>query len=143
MKETFSSQAGAFIEAVQPAKTEPKSETKNSKGKKPASKAKTSPIAEQIEEIKAISLIDASIKSFDDLPASVINLSTQKGISLLDAFKIVGFEKKEQQAEPKSKRLNLLIRPSVYEAIKEQAQDSGQSVNDYINDILLNEVFKK
>lgn len=42
--------------------------------------------------------------------------------------------------ESKSKRLNLLIRPSIYEALKDKAQAAGTSVNDYINEILTKEV---
>ena len=39
-------------------------------------------------------------------------------------------------AEPKSKRLNLLIRPSIYAALQDKAAEQGTSVNDLINNIL-------
>lgn len=38
--------------------------------------------------------------------------------------------------ETKSKRIQVLLRPSVYDALKEKAEARGQSVNDLINDIL-------
>ncbi len=40
--------------------------------------------------------------------------------------------------EPKSKRLNLLIRPSVYDALKQNAIVQNVSVNQLINEILQN-----
>lgn len=49
----------------------------------------------------------------------------------------IGYEIKP---ESKTKRLNLLIRPSIYEALKDKAQAAGTSVNDYINEILAREV---
>lgn len=47
--------------------------------------------------------------------------------------------KKEQAApkkETKSKRLNLLIYPSVYKACKKKADTTGESINEVINTIL-------
>jgi predicted HicB family RNase H-like nuclease len=47
--------------------------------------------------------------------------------------------KKEQAApkkETKSKRLNLLIYPSVYKACKKKADTTGESINEIINTIL-------
>ena len=39
-------------------------------------------------------------------------------------------------AETKSRRVQLLIKPSIYDGIKEHASRNGQSVNDIINFIL-------
>ena len=44
------------------------------------------------------------------------------------------------ERESKSKRVSLLVRPSVYDAAKEIAKEKGQSFNDYINDLLESEV---
>ena len=38
--------------------------------------------------------------------------------------------------ESKSRRLQLLIKPSVYESIKERADKSGTSVNDWVNGVI-------
>ena len=38
--------------------------------------------------------------------------------------------------ETKSKRVNLLVRPSVYDKLKVIAAASGVSVNDYINTVM-------
>jgi len=40
--------------------------------------------------------------------------------------------------EAKSKRFNMLIRPSVYASLKEMSQNKGTSVNDLINKIVEN-----
>lgn len=40
------------------------------------------------------------------------------------------------KAERKSKRVQLLITPSLYEAIKQKAKTAGTSTNNYINYIL-------
>ena len=45
--------------------------------------------------------------------------------------------------EPKSRRVQLLIRPSIYKAIKKLADESNQSVNDYTNDLYEREVYQK
>lgn len=47
-----------------------------------------------------------------------------------------GYKVNPEYIETKSRRVQLLIQPSVYEAIKEKAQAQGQSVNNLINDIL-------
>lgn len=44
--------------------------------------------------------------------------------------------------EGKSKRLNLLISPTLYESVKAAAQAQGISVNAYINETLQREVSK-
>jgi len=51
----------------------------------------------------------------------------------------IGYELKP---ESKSKRLNLLIRPSLYEGLKDKAQAAGQSVNDYLNDLIAKDINK-
>ncbi len=38
--------------------------------------------------------------------------------------------------ETKSKRVNLLVRPSVYEAVVRKAEEEGVSVNELINSIM-------
>lgn len=45
--------------------------------------------------------------------------------------------------EYKSKRLQLLVRPSTYNSIKRLADENNLSVNAYINDILEREVFEQ
>lgn len=43
---------------------------------------------------------------------------------------------KPKDAETKSRRVQILLQPSVYEAVKQLAEDSNTSVNDIINTIL-------
>lgn len=45
--------------------------------------------------------------------------------------------------ESKSRRMQLLVRPSIYDGIKKLADDNNQSVNDYINDLFEREVYQK
>lgn len=46
-------------------------------------------------------------------------------------------KKKEKAAkETKTKRVELLMRPSVYEALKERAEADGRSFNGYVNHAL-------
>lgn len=48
--------------------------------------------------------------------------------------------------ESKSRRVQLLIRPSIYEGIKEIAKKKGKSINDYVNDLFefqVNNWYKK
>ncbi len=45
--------------------------------------------------------------------------------------------------ERKSRRLQLLIRPSIYEEVKNMATENNQSVNDYINELIEKEVYEK
>ena len=54
---------------------------------------------------------------------------------------IEGPRENERQAapmtrEPKSRRLQLLIRPSLYERLRAGSERNGTSVNEYINSIL-------
>ena len=46
----------------------------------------------------------------------------------------------ELKPESKSKRLNLLIRPTVYEALKDKAKAEGVSANEYINNLILKDI---
>lgn len=48
----------------------------------------------------------------------------------------------ELRPETKSKRLNLLIKPSVYDLLKETADAEGQTINSYINNLIEKEVIK-
>ena len=41
-----------------------------------------------------------------------------------------------KDAETKSRRVQILLQPSVYEAVKQLAEDNNTSVNDTINTIL-------
>lgn len=52
------------------------------------------------------------------------------------ASTLKGFTPRTEKAETKSRRLQLLLKPSVYEGIKQIAEDSALSVNDLINQIL-------
>lgn len=45
------------------------------------------------------------------------------------------------KGEIKSKKFQMLIKPSVYDGIKELADKKGDSVNNYINDLLEEHVF--
>ena len=45
--------------------------------------------------------------------------------------------------ESKTKRLNLLVRPSIYEALKSKADTRGISINEYINELITREVESK
>ena len=47
-----------------------------------------------------------------------------------------GYRVNPMYIEKKSRRLQLLLRPSVYEAVKARAMGEGVSVNDLINTIL-------
>ncbi len=48
----------------------------------------------------------------------------------------VSAERTLSKRETKSKRINLLVRPSVYEAIVNKANEEGVSVNTLINDFM-------
>ena len=45
----------------------------------------------------------------------------------------IGFKIEKEEKENKSKRVQLLIKPSTYEELKEVAEKSGVSVNNFIN----------
>lgn len=51
-----------------------------------------------------------------------------------------GLPKKPKQVETKSKRIQLLLRPSLYKKLKEGAYSSNLSVNEYINQLLEREI---
>lgn len=50
------------------------------------------------------------------------------------------YKQKPVYVETKSKRINLLIQPSLYDAIKDKASKQGISVNEYIHVALVNAV---
>ena len=54
----------------------------------------------------------------------------------VEAPSLRGFTPKLDKPETKSRRLQLLIKPSVYGAVKQIADESGLSVNEIINQIL-------
>ena len=47
-----------------------------------------------------------------------------------------GYKANPLFVETKSRRLQLLVQPSIYEALKEGAKAEGRSVNDYVHTIL-------
>lgn len=47
-----------------------------------------------------------------------------------------GYKIAPEYVEVKSRRVQLVFRPSLYEAVKEKAEARGQSVNDFISTIL-------
>lgn len=49
-----------------------------------------------------------------------------------------GYKLNPYLIEKKSRRLQLLIKPSLYEKVKERATEAGTSINDYINTTLEN-----
>ena len=49
----------------------------------------------------------------------------------------------QPKKETKSKRLQMLIYPSIYKACKEEAERQGESVNEIINEILRNHFTKE
>jgi hypothetical protein len=71
------------------------------------------------ESIEKVEVEDAHIKEV--APADI-----PKGYKVDPAFLI----------ETKSKRVQLLLQPSVHEAIKELAKQEGTSFNDYVNTLL-------
>ena len=54
----------------------------------------------------------------------------------------IDFENHNHKREVKNRRVQLLIRPSLYNKIKERANNEGVSVNETINNIL-NDAFKE
>jgi predicted HicB family RNase H-like nuclease len=47
-----------------------------------------------------------------------------------------GYKVNPQYIEKKTRRLQLVLQPSLYERVKARAEQSGSSVNDYIHSIL-------
>lgn len=135
MAKNFTGQLSALMESEKAA--EPK------KTNKAPSKADTAKIlkgaANKVDaELKELQKLNPKIKKIEDLPKEVINAVADRP-SLVDAYK--EYQKGQPikvkvVPETKSKRLNLLIRPSVYNALQEKAAEQGTSINNLINDIL-------
>lgn len=51
-----------------------------------------------------------------------------------------GYKLNPKYIEKKDRRLQLLLQPSVYDAIKEKAESNGQSVNNFIHELLEKEI---
>lgn len=47
-----------------------------------------------------------------------------------------GFKRNPEYIEKKTRRLQLVLQPSLYEKVKARAEENGTSVNDYIHSIL-------
>ena len=58
-------------------------------------------------------------------------------------FTFVGYEPNPEYIETKSKRVQLLVQPSVYEAVKARAKAEGISTNEAINEALREYIVKK
>ena len=69
----------------------------------------------------------ASIDAVEGKPAT-----TPKGTKKTPA----GYKANPEYIETKSKRVQLLVQPSIYEAVKRKAQDEGISTNEAINEAL-------
>jgi predicted HicB family RNase H-like nuclease len=68
-------------------------------------------------------------------------VSTQKSINQADPKKQVKsndvpMKKNPEYIETKSKRVQMLMQPSLYEAIKLEAENNGVSVNEMMHEIL-------
>ena len=127
MAKNFTGQLSALMESEKAA--EPK------KTNKAPSKVDPDKIDTELKELQKI---NPKIKKIEDLPKEVINAVADRP-SLVDAYK--EYQKGQPikvkvVPETKSKRLNLLIRPSVYTALQEKAAEQGTSINNLINDIL-------
>ena len=48
----------------------------------------------------------------------------------------------EERKETKSRRVQLLIRPTIYDSFKRIAEAKGKSVNDYLNELIEAEVVR-
>lgn len=51
-----------------------------------------------------------------------------------------GYKLNPKYIEKKDRRLQLLLQPSVYDAIKAKAESKGQSVNNFIHELLEKEI---
>lgn len=51
-----------------------------------------------------------------------------------------GYKLNPKYIEKKDRRLQLLLQPSVYDAIKAKAESNGQSVNNFIHELLEKEI---
>lgn len=80
----------------------------------------------------------AQKKSFtDDLNPALQFISTTEAITApKDGEEPVKFVFHKPERETMNRRLQLLIKPTLYDKVKEQADAAGASVNAYINAIL-------
>lgn len=61
-------------------------------------------------------------------------ISTEEHVKTTDAPE--GYKANPMFVETKSRRMQLLVQPSLYEAIKARATEEGQSVNELVHSIL-------
>ena len=97
-------------------------------------KCKASPLCNMLFGNFSPSDIDAECENETDL------LFNQ----LIKAYSFIpdNAEGYEIRCERKSRRVNLLIRPTIYEEIKDRARRSNRSINDYINYVLAKSIRK-
>ena len=62
--------------------------------------------------------------------------TTPEAVALIREVDSEGFRLNPMYIEKKSRRLQLLLKPSIYDAVKRRAEGEGVSVNDLINTIL-------
>lgn len=81
---------------------------------------------------------NAALDFIDTSAASIVpeELETTTEASATSAVQPRVSHDENQKKEPKSKRLQLLIRPSTYDAIKNKSDQTGESVNELINKAL-------
>ena len=49
---------------------------------------------------------------------------------------------RRKKKETKTRRVNLIVKPSVYAAISELAEEEGRSLNDYINRLMERDIWE-
>lgn len=82
-------------------------------------------------------------KTFKDLEQVTINKEESPALAFItepfeeaDKKRLLTSENKKKNVETKSKRLNLLVKPSIYEDLEKIATMKQTSVNDLINRVL-------
>ena len=51
-----------------------------------------------------------------------------------------GYKINPEYIEKRTKRIQLLMQPSIYEAAKEKAKESGESFNEYIHKLIISDL---
>lgn len=77
--------------------------------------------------------------NLDNPAMQFISTPTEEGQTTVTAPAPVGYKPNPLYIEKRSKRLQLLLQPSLYEKVKARADKQGCSVNDLIHTILENE----
>lgn len=95
---------------------------------------------------KALPLCNMLFGNFSpsDIDAECENETDLLFNQLIKAYSFIpdNAEGYEIRCERKSRRVNLLIRPTIYEEIKDRARRSNRSINDYINYVLAKSIRK-